>query len=104
MIGASPSLVLPGLTVMATARPFRLLDFLFLLVIVLLAGGARAGYLIRYADGARNDGPLLVQDRPALERDLPADTTPTNELDALVRNLKEYRWYGSMAPFAPEEE
>lgn len=89
---------------MAHTRPFRLVDALLLLVVLLVAGGVRAGYLMSYADNGRAGGPLLVQDPPAPERDLPPDARPQNELDTLIHNLREYRWFGSMAPLAAHEE
>jgi len=86
-----------------------LLGFLLLLLVPAVAGGARAGYLIFYADNAGNEGPLLVQDAPALVRDVPAKAVPAgqrppNELDALVNNLKDSNSYSSLAPFAQQEE
>jgi hypothetical protein len=93
---------------MADRRRFRLVDLVLLLIILAFAAGARVGYLITYADGGDSDGPILVQDpSPVLE--LPPGTemrgqTRITERDALVHNLKEHRWFGSLAPLAPREE
>jgi 4-amino-4-deoxy-L-arabinose transferase-like glycosyltransferase len=90
-------------------RRFGLADFALLWIILAVAGAARAGYLVGCCDQSRNSGPLLVQDpSPPLE-DLPPGTVlngrehPT-EQDALVHNLRENHWFGSLAPFAPQEE
>jgi len=94
---------------MAETRPFGIGDFLLLVLVLALAGAARAGYLISYADNAQTEGPLLVQDPSPVLRDLPSGATlrgksrPT-ELDALIHNLKEHNWFGSLAPFATAEE
>src|SRR5690242_3294177 len=47
---------------MAATRRFGPADLLLLALVVVVAGGVRAGYLIRYADGGRTDGPLRVQE------------------------------------------
>ena len=39
---------------MAELRRFGPLDFLFLSIVIAVAGGLRAGYLVSCADGARN--------------------------------------------------
>ncbi len=94
---------------MAQLRRFGILDFLLLVLVLAAAAGARAGYLWTCADAARSPGPLAVQDPlpplpgiPAGEQMLTKDQ-PT-ELDALVHNLKEHQWFGSLAPFAAQEE
>src|SRR5947209_17867819 len=66
-------------------------DLLLFALVVAAAAGARAGHLWAGADGGRNGGPLLVQDRPA-------------ELDALVRNLRDSGSFAGPAPFAAGEE
>jgi hypothetical protein len=93
---------------MADRRRFRLVDLVLLLLILAFAAGARVGYLLTYADGGDSDGPIVVQD-PSEILELPPGTemrgqTRITEHDALVHNLREYRWFGSLAPLAPKEE
>jgi 4-amino-4-deoxy-L-arabinose transferase-like glycosyltransferase len=95
---------------MTVVRRFGLADLIVFLLIVAGAAGARAWYLINYADNGQNNGPLLVQDPPpTLEVEKQADAAPNgqaapNEQDALLANLKEHKWFGSLAPFALTEE
>jgi 4-amino-4-deoxy-L-arabinose transferase-like glycosyltransferase len=94
---------------MANLRPFATGDFLLLALVLLLAGGARAGYLIVCADSGKQPGPLRVQDEPRRLHGLPPGTTlrgkaDPNELDGLVHNLKERNWFGTLAPLAGHEE
>ena len=92
---------------MANTRPLGLVGALLLLLVLLLAGAARAGYLAYYANNAHSPGPLLVQDAPAPLRDIPPEAgggKAPNELQSLVQNLKDKTWYGTLAPFAKEEE
>jgi hypothetical protein len=85
------------------------MDVVLLAVVVAVAAGARAGYLITCADSGHNSGPLRVQDASPPLTDLPADTEmlgtkqPT-ETDALIHNLIEHHWFGSFAPFSETEE
>lgn len=94
---------------MADIRRFTLVDWLLLAGVLAAAAGTRAAYLGVCADGGHNSGPLRVQEPSPTLAGLPPGTTmrgrdhPT-ELDALVHNLTEYRWFGSLAPFAPAEE
>lgn len=94
---------------MASSRQFGFLDVVLLGLVFATAAGTRAGYLLTCADGGRTAGPLLVQDPSPVLEGLPAGTEflgragPT-EQDALVHNLKEHRWFGSLAPFSPAEE
>lgn len=89
-------------------RPFGLVDFLLLVLVLATAAGARVWYLMAVADGGLTSGPIVVQDPPPV-LPLPSGTEmrgkaqPT-ELDALVHNLKEHSWYGSLAPLAVVEE
>jgi 4-amino-4-deoxy-L-arabinose transferase-like glycosyltransferase len=87
---------------------FRLADWLFLVAVLAVAAGTRAWYLSACADTGRAPAPLQVQGASP-----PADYPPGSkirdrdqptELDALVHNLVEYRWYGSLAPLADKEE
>ncbi len=94
---------------MATQRSFGLLDFLLLLGVFLGAGFVRAGYLMHYADQGNGPGPILVQDPPPQLGDLATSVRlsgkeqPT-ELDSLVSNLRQSRWFGTRAPFSAAEE
>jgi hypothetical protein len=76
---------------MAEPHRLTLADLLLLTAIIALAAGLRGGYLMKYADNARNDGPLRVE-------------TPPRELDALVRNLKENQRFASRSPYDTEEK
>jgi 4-amino-4-deoxy-L-arabinose transferase-like glycosyltransferase len=87
---------------MTQARRFGIADFLLLLIVLGAAGGARAWYLTTLADNAQSSGPLQVQDpSPTLEL---AGQPPLTEHEALIQNLREHRWFGSLAPFADREE
>jgi 4-amino-4-deoxy-L-arabinose transferase-like glycosyltransferase len=94
---------------MADIRRFTLVDLVLLAVVLAAAAGARAAYLGYCADGGRNSGPLRVEEPSPTLTGLPPDTTmrdrkePT-DLDALVHNLTEHHWFGSLAPFAATEE
>lgn len=93
---------------MTDRRRFRLFDLVLLLLVLASAAGARVGYLMTYADGGDSDGPILVQDPPDV-LELPAGTemrgqTRISERDALIHNVKEHRWFGSLAPMASREE
>ncbi|MBL8793605.1 MAG: glycosyltransferase family 39 protein, partial [Planctomycetia bacterium] len=87
---------------MTEARRLRLADLIPLLLVLAVAAGARVGYLITYAGDAGNPGPMIVQDAPP-ELALPLGGR-LNEVEALAQNIKEYRWFGTLAPFAPREE
>jgi hypothetical protein len=81
---------------------------LFVLVLG-TALGTRAWYLWACADSGRQDGPIQVQDAWPVLSGLPAGTemncrTPPTELDALVENVKEHRWFGCLAPLSNTEE
>jgi 4-amino-4-deoxy-L-arabinose transferase-like glycosyltransferase len=94
---------------MADIRRFTAADGILLAIVVVVAGGARAGYLMSCAESGRNSGPLRVQDASPtlsdLERDpdMPGQPHPT-EREALIYNLTKYHWFGSLAPFATAEE
>lgn len=87
---------------------FRFPDLFLLLFILALAGGFRALYVsVTTEDGAA--APLLVVQGPAARPAYPAGTelrgrTEPDELDALVHNLTEHRWFGSLSPLADREE
>jgi 4-amino-4-deoxy-L-arabinose transferase-like glycosyltransferase len=84
---------------MADRRRFRLVDLVLLLVILAIAAGSRVGYLVYYANGGESDGLMRVQG-PSEALELP----PGTELGALNQNLREYDWFGSLAPLAAKEE
>jgi hypothetical protein len=94
---------------MADMRRFGPADLLLLLLVLAVAGGLRAAYLVRLADRGRSEGPLRVQDQrpPLADFDAPPDMRgaprPT-DLDALIDNVQQHRWFGSLAPYAPAEE
>ncbi len=79
---------------MAEIRRFGFADFLLLLLVLVVAAGARGGYVWYAADGARTNGPLAVQDEP---RD-------PDELNRLVNTLKESNLFMGPAPFAADVE
>src|SRR5262249_15604834 len=84
-------------------------DAILFLLVLTVAGGTRAFYLIHCAHHATNGGPLRVQDAQPTLAALPPDAilndkSPPTEQDALVHNLKEHNWFGSLAPWASAEE
>lgn len=88
---------------------FTLVDGLLLLVVLAWAAGTRAAYLQLCADNGTTSGPLAVQASSPVLAGLPADTpvrgqAPPREVDVLIQNLAEHRWFGSLAPFAAAEE
>src|SRR5579884_3964726 len=99
---------------MTDLRRFGWADAGLLALVLLVAAGARAAYLWRWADDGAGPGLFRVQDRPPTADGLVDDSgrrppemlghRPPTELDELAYNLKEYRWYGCLAPFAPAEE
>jgi 4-amino-4-deoxy-L-arabinose transferase-like glycosyltransferase len=94
---------------MSETRHFGPSDFLWLLLVVALAAALRGGYLVACATSGLTDGQWYIQGPPPLLAGLPAGTVmrgrdPPSELDALVHNLKEHGWFGSLAPLARAEE
>ncbi len=93
---------------MLDPRRFRLLDLIPFLLVLATAAGARVGYLMTYADNGGSPGPWLVQDPSPVLALPPGITmhsqTRITEQDALIHNVREHRWFGSLAPFAPAEE
>jgi len=90
-----------------TRRRGRLLEIVVLLVIVAAAAGARVGYLLTYADRAATAGPFQVQggwNEVLLQPEGAAEPRPVSELDVLVGNVRDHRWFGSPAPFSDREE
>jgi hypothetical protein len=90
---------------MAELRRFGLIDLLLLLVVLVLAGGARAGYLMVFADSGRNGGPFRVQEDPPVAPDPrhPDEGRPS-EQDVLVRHLTQQQQFHCRAPFAARTE
>src|SRR5262245_8373038 len=94
---------------MAQRPRFGIVDLSLLLLTLAVAAGVRVVYVVSQADKGHTEGPLLVQDPSprltALPRDanLRGKSEPT-EQDALVHNLRESRWFGSLAPLASSEE
>ncbi|MFO0925709.1 MAG: hypothetical protein U0736_01565 [Gemmataceae bacterium] len=87
---------------------FRPVDLGLLLLIVAIAAGSRAGYLVNYCDGGRTAGPLRVQDAspavPGTHPDAGRGAPRPTELDQLIDGVKGGGWFGTHAPFAPGEE
>ena len=74
-------------------RRLGVLEYFWLLVIVVVAMAARTWYLNEWADGGRSSGPLQVQGTP-----------PAADLKAILANLTENHWFASRAPLASAEE
>lgn len=95
---------------MSEEKRLGLNDYLALVVVLIAAAGARVGYLIQYADNARNNGPVLVQTPSAVldnvEFDHPVLGKEENitELDLLIHNIKENSWFGTSAPLSDKAE
>jgi len=87
---------------------FRLPDLLLLVLVLAAAGGARSWYLMTCADNGNGPGPLQVQGpspRPDYEANVKfRERAKPTELDALIANLTEHKWFGSLAPLADTEE
>jgi hypothetical protein len=94
---------------MAEMRRFGLADLVLLVAVLTVAAGARIVYLMQWCENGRSGGTLQVQAAPrplpglAPEVEMLGQKHPS-ELQALVHNLKEHQWFGSLAPFAPAEE
>jgi hypothetical protein len=94
---------------MSILRRFGSTDLILLLIVLLVAAGSRVWYLWACADNAQKEGAVQVQDAPRLLRDQPAgaelrDQGPSNELDALVQNLKDQHRFAAPAPLSRGEE
>src|SRR5438270_11712657 len=92
---------------MAQKPQFGIVEFLLLLLTLAVAAGVRVAYLASQADRGHSSGPLLVEaPSPRLPPRSSSGSEPAGatELDDLVHNLKEHRWFGSLAPFARLEE
>src|SRR5271165_6521827 len=81
---------------MAETHRFGLVDFLVFILVVALAAGARAGYLVTCCDSGRTAGPLVVQDpRPQL----PGPDHKT-DLQELVERIRDDYAFSSQAPLS----
>jgi hypothetical protein len=97
---------------MAELRRFGLADFVLLLLIIALAGGARAGYLWKCCDSGRTPGPLRVQDERTARGNGPAKPEtrplagygPLTELDELVEGVQNRFSFSSRTPLSPNEQ
>jgi 4-amino-4-deoxy-L-arabinose transferase-like glycosyltransferase len=93
---------------MANVRHIRLSLLILATVVVAVAGGTRAWYLATCADQGAGPTPREVQGptpRPDYEAGTKLrDRQPPSDLDALVHNLTEDRWFGSQAPLAEQKE
>src|SRR5262245_56618943 len=103
----SPGRPFPG-GLMALVRRFGAADLILLLAVVGVAGGARAGYLLLLCDGARDAGPLRVQEeRPALPPSFqpPAEGLrhPT-DLGLLAHNIHQHQSFSTVSPFPPVKD
>ena len=93
---------------MADMPRFRFPDLILLLVVLAVAGGARAWYVMAATNNGSEQPPYQVQG-PGPLPDYPPGTRlrgqmPPSEMDALVHNIREDRWFGSLAPLADKEE
>src|SRR5437868_14580241 len=94
---------------MADTRRLGTVELVLFLVVLLVAAGARAGYLYFCADKGQSEGPVQVQDAWPPVKEVPAGTevrgrqAPT-ELDQLVHNLKGSHEFKSAAPLSRGEE
>jgi hypothetical protein len=82
---------------MAEQRRFGLLDFLLMMLVLLVAAGARAGYLYYAADGSASSGYLRVQEIAPTRPDMPDD-----EMERLIVAVRDGGLYGK-APYSNKE-
>lgn len=85
---------------MAEMRRFALLDFLMLLLVLLVAGGTRAAYLLTCANHGSNAGPLVVQ----VPAPRPGPPSEKGEVLELATSVKQQGTFESKAPFADSTE
>lgn len=90
--------------------PFGTAAWLGLIAVLALAVGTRVGYLVLCCQGGASVPSMAVQGQgPRLDFDAGVQLgshTPTDptEFENLVANLREHRWFGSLAPLADKEE
>src|SRR5262249_60288760 len=84
---------------------WSLRDLLFLVLVVLAAGGARSWYLLEYCDSGQAARVLRVQGATPSSRVVSGGVVPPgSELDELVANLTSKREFAGHAPLATKEE
>ncbi len=88
--------------------PLGATGWLGLLVVIVLAAGARFGFLAGCCDGGASGSRLIVQGdgpRPDFPQgtELRGQSVPT-DFGNIVHNLREHSWFGSLAPLADKEE
>jgi 4-amino-4-deoxy-L-arabinose transferase-like glycosyltransferase len=93
---------------MADMPRFRFPDLILLLMVVAMAGGARAWYVMAATNNGSEPAPFQVQG-PGPQPDYEAGTKlrgqlNPSEMDALAHNIQEHKWFGSLAPLADKEE
>jgi 4-amino-4-deoxy-L-arabinose transferase-like glycosyltransferase len=111
---------------MTEPRRFQLADVLTLVLVLVVAAGARGWYLLECADVGRKDGPIRVQDRPPLADPLtaarlvaaaglggfpnmvgalaPTPPAPPAEPELSSHAAPGYPWLRSLAKWAPEPD
>lgn len=93
---------------MADMPRFRPADLLLLLLVVALAGGARAGYLATCCEGGQSGGPLRVQsawpEAPGQHADDARGAPRPSVLDRLIDGVQKHHGFVAQPPFAGEEE
>src|SRR5579864_5053861 len=93
---------------MADIPRFRFPDLILLLLVVAVAGGVRAWYVMSATNNGAEASPFQVQGQ-GLKPDYDAGIRLRGQLnpseqDALIHNIQEHKWFGSLAPLADAEE
>src|SRR5262249_11369230 len=93
---------------MKPVPPLGLVGLLACVVVVLVAAVTRVGYVMSFCDGGGRAARFAVQE-PGSRADLPSGMKMRGqffpgELDELVDNLQQHRWFGSLAPLSDVEE
>jgi hypothetical protein len=93
---------------MKPVPPLGLVGLLACVVVVAVAAVTRVGYVMGFCDGGSLPAKFMVQG-PGPRPDLPPgmklrNQYPPSELDELVDNLQQHRWFGSLAPLSNVEE
>jgi hypothetical protein len=90
---------------MNRTMPLRLVDLLWLLLVIGCAAGARIWYVAACTDHGHATAPFAVQGRGPV-RSVAADSgAPTrSELEELAANVRDENWFGCEAPLADHEE
>jgi hypothetical protein len=82
---------------------FGFVDALLAVIVLLVAGGLRVGYVVTYCD-ADQPAPVQVQDADSSITLVRPSGQAATDLDGLVDNLRHSNWYGNRAPLADREE